>query len=62
MKKLMKIITGEVAVLWLLSGLTLGSDSWIPFCVFIIATLYLLLVAYATLDWKGERNENSGRD
>lgn len=59
MKKLMKIINIEAVILWLLSGLTLGSDSWIPFWVFIVTTIYLSLVAYATLEWKGEKNENT---
>lgn len=53
MKKLVKIITAEMATLWILSGLTLCYDSWIPFWVFIISTLYLSIVAYATFDWKG---------
>lgn len=60
MKKLMKIITVETVILWLLSALTLDSDSWIPFWVFIVTTLYLALVAYVNLDRKGEKkNENS---
>lgn len=45
MKRLMKIINIEAVILWLLSGLTLGSDSWIPFWVFIVTTIYLSLVA-----------------
>lgn len=61
MKRLIKIINIEAVILWLLSGLTLGSDSWIPFWVSIVTTLYLALVAYATLEWKGEKkNENTG--
>ena len=55
MKKLMKIITVETVILWLESALTLDSDSWIPFWVFIVTTLYLSLVTYATLDRKGEK-------
>lgn len=54
MKKLIKIITAEAAILWVLSGLTLYCDSWIPFWAFIITTIYLSLVAHATLEWKGE--------
>lgn len=55
MKKLVKIITIEMAALWLLSGMMLDSESWIPFWVFVIATIYLSLVTYATFDWKENR-------
>lgn len=55
MKRHMKIITVETVILWLESALTLDSDSWIPFWVFIATTLYLALVAYVNLDRKGEK-------
>lgn len=61
MKKLMKIITAEAAILWVLSGLTIGCDSWIPFWVFIATTIYLSFVAYATFEWR-EADENTGRN
>ena len=57
MKKLARIVTVEMGILWLLSAATLDSEWYLLSGVILcLSSVWLALVAHATFEWKGGSN------
>lgn len=45
--KILKAIAWAVSLVWIVSACLIDSDSWIPFIVYVICEIYMVLFSYA---------------
>lgn len=53
-KKLIKTSCVVAAVVFFASACMLDSMTWVPFVLCLVSLAWLLLVAHANIEWKGE--------